>query len=509
MICRHALGVEGSENGGASNPTSKATTSRPDDLKTAVNPYGDGFVREAHETEREGQLYNVNENFNSKVDEKGNPRKDGRYLFVVARDIDGVRRIMVVPRFDFDRADGKFLSTHRSMFRKYRDVFGPTPSIEVMGEIEINAGTVVSYNNKAGTGYDPKEAEDPHLFEQRKAIAESMGIDLSKADRVVNYTPIAIEAEKNKEKARIPGRHIEEEEFVVRMKLLYEQPILREMIQKQDNLVQRAYALFPQNIEKNPKRIFNFKEEPLLSLGIPLLEQGNLEMTTSLSQDHGAGTMMANMLINNNSGALPFAKYLDNFEKLVLYLEAKKDGKTLSVPDWTKDQSDLPSRYLAQHAQSGEKTVNDTRQKILMAEGRPDPLEPEKNLKILNWSLTPGEKHYLTSDEKRNEIINAQLLLEELRERFGITKDRGGPFDYKKFSETMRFDEDNGFTEDHIANKMIYDLLMESERSGGQPLKLYDEMSKSAEAAPEDDMYMNPLPSTVVGAYLRILGIRP
>lgn len=496
-VCHQALEKEGAENGGGAG-VSKGTSEHPQLLETNVDPYGKGVPRELHETEREGQLYGLGEKFNSKVDEEGKSRRDGRYLFVVARDVDGARRVMVVPRFDFDRVDEKYLSTHRSMFRKYADVFGPHPQIEVMGELEIRKGTVVAYNNKAGTAFDLNEAKKPELFQARKNIAESMGIDLSHASRVVNYAEI-VNLEP-KEQAQELGRHLDEVVYVETVKAMRAHPMTKKLLDKFDDLIHRAYALSPE--VDDPKRILSFKS-PLLKDFDEDVDGGFL-VRVGTSQEDSPVVSLRGSIINREEGALEFARDLDLLERIVLHGENKKKG--ISSPKVASSLwGPLEQEFASMLSDSTDTTYQTMRSKVFELSGKEiDPIEARKNLKVGVWRVKDQQRALLERGYAKS-LMETQLLLSNVQTRFAKAD---GSFDFEKFSKEVNFLEEDQFLDEGVAKQMLYNILIESRKPDGDPVKLYDTYRKEAENAPEEEIEKFPNPSFVVGSFLRALNLR-
>lgn len=470
---------------------------REEPLPLIVDAYGRNFPREAHEAEKAGYLYPVGKKFDARVDEDGKPRADGRYLFVVARDRQGNRRIMVVPRFEFQKADGKYLNTHRTMFRKYPDTFGPTPYVEVMGEMELLNGIVYSYNNKAGTAYDVREATQPELFRRRVAIAESMGIDLGEAEHVVNYA--VIEAAKNPADKFMPGRHIEEEDYINITKHYYENPVTKRLIEHYDTLVQKMYTLFPEHGKRRPTVPYPLDDVQKAPFNMPKADAAGLSVILHSSQIDRPATVLSRGLAREKDGALGFSRMLDRMNYIVQTEEARQQGK--AMPSWEAFEKTYEKQHTEDIAQRRYDKLHEDTRRILNfgAVG--------EEAKGFTWKVEMRYQHYIDNDYTKEQVLRAQLLMGELRKRFGITQELGGPFDFKKFSE-IKFSDEDPF-EEHVAQKMIYELLEESEKKDGNPMRLFDEMYKRAEAANEDEIHLYPYPGLIVSAYLRALGAIP
>jgi len=500
-ICRQALGAEGFEGGSGAALPNSIRSSQPELLKAVVDPYGKGVPREAHETEREGHLYNLGEKFDSRTDEKGKLRRDGRYLFVVARDVDGARRIMTVPRFDFERADGKYLSTHRSMFRKYPDVFGPNPQIEVMGELEIRKGIVLGYNSKAGTAFDANEAENPDLFHARKQIAESMGIDLSKADRVVNFAEIA--SLDVRQQGRALGRHLDEAAYVETVKAMRDHPMTKTLLKKYDDLIQRAYALFPDL--NDPKRILDMNS-PLLK-DISSAVDGTFLVRLSSSQEDSPVVTLLGSVINREEGALEFARDMDIFEQIVLHGENMKSGKSTADQDRTIEKGPLEKQYAAMMLDSSDSSYKNMRSKVFELSGKAiDPIAARKMLKVGKW-IVQRQHEFLLNSGQGDALMDTQFLLTHMQERYGEDNFEGS-FNFEKFSREFQVLEDDQVFDEGVAKQMLHNLLLESSKPDGDPTGLYASYLQKAESAHEDDMYDNPRPDLVVSSLLRAMGIR-
>ncbi|MEZ4816307.1 MAG: hypothetical protein R3A80_14070 [Bdellovibrionota bacterium] len=501
FICRQALQTEDHANGGGL-PSSSKTATQTEFLRTNVDPYGKGLPRETHETEREGQLYPIGEKFNARLDENGKLRKDGRYLFAVARDIDGVRRIMTVPRFDFERADGKFLSTHRSMFRKYSDVFGPTPQIEVMGELEIRQGMVTGYNSKAGTAFDVSEAQNPALFNARKEIAESMGIDLTKADRVINYAK-TVALNQNEQKREL-GRHLDEETYVEAALAMRKDPTTALLLKKYDDLIHRAYTLFPE--ETAPKRIIRMDSPLLEGFEIPKELEGPMLGDMSAIQEDSPVAMISGKVINNEEGALGFAKNLDMLEQILLYAENKKNGQATHNVDWETWKGPLEIQYTAMLKSSTNTTYQTMRSRLLeLSEIKIDPIEARKMLKVGEWPVKEEYKYLILSGQS-HKLMDAQFLISNIQERFKAN-DKEGTFDFERFSKEVQLLEEDQLIDENVARKMILELIVESKNPNGDPVGLYHSYLKKAESAHEDDLYETPSPDFVISSFLRAMNL--